>query len=305
MSEYMIVPTDSIDDTADAIKTKLGTQNDLTWGQDGFASYVEDIPSGSSVVWTRPNNWPNLDNLDISSGNILYLTYIANEANGFCDIKCKTSSGQYTVEVGTISGSTFTADSTQSYNSNNACQLYFGSALGGYKVIRVTGNITYFTTNYNGINSYNGQYRFNTNQGLAEARGKLQNSTSTTFRAMKFLEHLYMTGGAGNHMIRDNDALILAELPYFITSSTTSMESLFYNNRHLVKVDTTGWDTSNVTSLNLVFYNCCDLKIVDVSGWNVKKVLTFNQTFYQCFALETVDVSEWETNAATSFKQTF
>lgn len=48
MSEYMIVPTDSIDDTADAIKAKLGSQNDLTWGQDGFASYVEDIPSGGS-----------------------------------------------------------------------------------------------------------------------------------------------------------------------------------------------------------------------------------------------------------------
>lgn len=46
MSEYMIVPTDSIDATADAIKEKLGSQNDLEWGQDGFASYVEDIPSG-------------------------------------------------------------------------------------------------------------------------------------------------------------------------------------------------------------------------------------------------------------------
>lgn len=50
MSEYMIVPKDSIDDTADAIKTKLGTQNDLTWGQDGFASYVEDIPSGTDYL---------------------------------------------------------------------------------------------------------------------------------------------------------------------------------------------------------------------------------------------------------------
>ena len=46
MAEYMIVPTDSIDATADAIKAKLGSQNDLVWGQDGFAEYVEDIPSG-------------------------------------------------------------------------------------------------------------------------------------------------------------------------------------------------------------------------------------------------------------------
>ena len=57
MAEYMIVPTDSIDDTADAIKAKLGSQNDLTWGQDGFASYVEDIPSGG----TRPTGTLTFD----------------------------------------------------------------------------------------------------------------------------------------------------------------------------------------------------------------------------------------------------
>ena len=48
MAEYMIVPTDSIDATADAIKAKLGSQNDLVWGQDGFADYVDDIPSGGT-----------------------------------------------------------------------------------------------------------------------------------------------------------------------------------------------------------------------------------------------------------------
>lgn len=46
MSEYMIVPTDSIDATADAIKVKLGSQNDLVWGQDGFADAVDAIPTG-------------------------------------------------------------------------------------------------------------------------------------------------------------------------------------------------------------------------------------------------------------------
>lgn len=54
MAEYMIVPTDSIDATADAIKAKLGSQNDLVWGQDGFADAVAAIPTGDggSSNWT-------------------------------------------------------------------------------------------------------------------------------------------------------------------------------------------------------------------------------------------------------------
>ena len=79
--------------------------------------------------------------MDVSGGNILYMTSYADEARGFCSFRV-TCTGRYTVEVGTISGSTFTAESTQDYASNAYCELYYGSANGTYKVLRVTGTVT-------------------------------------------------------------------------------------------------------------------------------------------------------------------
>ena len=59
MSEYMIIPTDSIDATADAIKAKLGSQNDLEWGQDGFADAINAISVGASVTDVLMGNFPS------------------------------------------------------------------------------------------------------------------------------------------------------------------------------------------------------------------------------------------------------
>ena len=303
MANYYIAPESSFDATADAIRAKTGSQATIEWTEDGFADAIEEI---GEAVWTRPSDWPNLDALDISGGNVIYMTYSADEVNGFCDFTCKTSSGQYKVEMGTISGSTFTPDITYNINSNTACRHYFGSALGGYKVFRVTGNLTSFATYSTGVNSYDGQYRYGNNQGMLELRGKAQGLTGLEVRAKPFLQHIYLYGSsATSSTFRDNPRLILAELPYVVTSSTTSMQNMFMSDSLLRKIDTTGWNLANVESLSNCFYGNSSLQELDVSGWNTANVTDFGSTFNGCYALREIDVGDWDTGSGTIFSSMF
>ena len=83
MSEYMIVPTDSIDATADAIKAKLGSQADLTWGQDGFADAVDAIQSGYSLEDIFGSNTPFSGNIIYTSEDISQISFQGRPITGF------------------------------------------------------------------------------------------------------------------------------------------------------------------------------------------------------------------------------
>ena len=76
-----------------------------------YSPVTVNVSGGGGGSWTRPSDWPDLSQMDVSGGNILYMTSYADEGRGFCSFSV-TSTGGYTVEVGSISGSTFTADET-------------------------------------------------------------------------------------------------------------------------------------------------------------------------------------------------
>ena len=304
MANYYIAPESSFDATADAIRAKTGSQATIEWTEDGFADAIEEI---GEAVWTRPSGWPNLDVLDISGGNIVYCTYLADEVHGFIELTCKTSSGQYTVEIGTVSGSTFTADDTYNVSSNAACRHYFGSALGGYKVARITGNLTEIKFNNGSVNSYDGVYRYAQTQGLLELRGKALSAYLNTNNC-RLIEHIYFLGTAPTNVgsiFSGCNSLVWAELPSYVTSDTTSMSNWFTSDNKLKCIDMTGWDTKNVTSLHWMFEYCYCLEELDLSGWDVKKVTDFSEVFYNCHSLTTLNISGWSTDAATTMSALF
>ena len=307
MAEYYIAPKSSFDATADAIREKTGSQATIEWTEDGFADAIEDIPTGEGAVWTRPSDWPNLDALDISGDNVVYATYRADEDCGFIYLKCTTSSGQYTVEIGTISGSTFTAESTYAINSNSECRHYFGTALGGYKVIRITGNLTLLNFNVAGVYSFDGVYRFSPNAGLLEIRGKASGA-GININSCKYIQHIYYLGTAPTNtssIFSGCESLVWAELPGYVTSATTSMYNWFTSDVSLRAIDVTEWDTQNVTTLHYMFEYCYALESLDLSGWNVKKVTEFLEAFYNCHRLRILNISGWETDSAKNMQSLF
>ena len=202
--------------------------------------------------WVRPSDWPDLSKMDVSGGDILYMTSYADEARGFCRFRVYCT-GNYTVEVGSISGSTFTADSSQDYASGNWCELYYGATNGTYKVLRVTGTaITQLDmsgTNAVTIGTFNG---YHPNQGIVDVVGKLPSGT----------------------MLKCDSKYNLVNMEIDGLNLTGSCSSMFSSCYSLTNLDVSGWSTGSVTSMSSMFNGCTSLTSLDVSGWNLAGMTT-------------------------------
>lgn len=234
---------------------------------------------GGDGTWTRPMNMPKLDDMDISSGDVVYLTYGATEAEGFCDISLERSSGSLVVDIGHIENGTYVVEDTDTYTSNTTYKKYFGSTDGTYKVIRISGFISKITFNRNNWTTYDGVYRYSGQQGIIEVYGKLPHLTSFTSYGVGRIEAVHL----GN-------------------APLTSMTSAFYNCSHLESVDSQNWNLSNCTTLQYAFNNTASLFKLDVSKWDTSKVTNCQGTFLNSSA-EVIDISNWDMSLVTNTSQ--
>ena len=314
------VPTGTFSDTVTTLETGGdyhaitgiqvgGTKTITTSGLHDVANYaLADVKLGGST-WTRPSDWPDLSQMDVSGGNILYMTSYADEARGFCSFRVD-STGPYTVEVGTISSATFTADSTQTYSSGSYCELYYGTVNGTYKVLRVTGTaITKLTFRSNTALTIGNFYGYSSNQGIIDVVGKLPSGTGLSCSSQYNLVNMEIDGlnlsGSCSSMFDYCYSLTSLDVTGWNTSSVTNMGSMFQNCSSLTSLDESGWDTSSVTSMGGMFQNCYSLTSLDVSEWNISKVTNMSNMFNACYSLTSLNVSEWSTGSMTSMQYMF
>ena len=236
---------------------------------------------GGDGTWTRPMGYPKLDDMTISGGDVVYMSYIATEELGFCDLSIKRTSGTFTFEIGEINNGVYTAGTSTTYSSDTRVQKYFGSSSGGYKVIRITGSIKEINTTRNAWVSYDGHYRYSGYQGIVEIYGNLPHLTFISFYSVGRIEAAHLGGAV-----------------------ITSLSSAFYNNYSLKSIDTQNWDMSNCTAINYTFANCSSLDFVDVSEWDTAKV-TNCQAMFLTAGLSQIDISGWDMSAVTNTTQMF
>lgn len=234
---------------------------------------------GGDGTWTRPMDLPKLDDMVISGGDVVYLTYDATEVEGFCDIKIERSSGDIVVDLGHIQNGSFVVEDTDTYTSNTTYKKYFGTPSGTYKVIRISGLITKIEFNRNSWTTYDGVYRYSGLQGIIEVYGKLPHLTS------------FASYGVGRIQ-----AVHLGNAPL------TNMDSMFYGDYHLESVDSRNWDVSNCTSMKYTFNDTRSLFKLDVSNWNTSKVTNCQATFLNSSA-EVLDISNWDMSLVTNTTQ--
>lgn len=317
--------TSTLDDYADyidSIQTSGGTANIqplsvtangtyiASGSINGYSPVTVNVSGGDSggSSWVRPSDWPDLSRMNISNGNILYMTSYADDARGFCSFTV-TCTGSYTVEVGTIFGSTFTAESTQTFSSGSQCRLYYGSANGTYKVLRVTGTaIKTFTAAGSSAVTIGTFYGYERNQGIIDIIGKLPSCTSFKCSMNNLIsvevDSLILSGDMSN-MFSSCYSLINLDVSNWNTSSVTNMYRMFYYCTSLISLDVSGWDTSSVTNMSSMFYYCTSLTNLDVSSWNTSAVTDMGIMFYDCTSLISLDVSNWDTSAVTEMVNMF
>lgn len=249
-----------------------------TWVEGDF-TLTDVTASGGGDEWVRPADFPDLSKMDIS-GEVLYLSYMANEGNGFCDFAVKTNSGNYTVEIGDIVGDNFVAQDTYTLASNADCKHYFGSPSGGYKVLKITGNIKEFINNSGtGITiTAEGEKRYTANSGMAEAYGNLPNHHGEfVWRTLYYVQSI---------VVRNVEP--------------TSLWYSFQDAESLQNIETKTWDMQYCTNMQVTFRNCKKLRHIDCENWDVSNCTNFNGTFQNCYQLKELDVSAWDTSNATN-----
>ena len=234
---------------------------------------------GGDGTWARPLDMPKLDDMDISGGDVVYLTYDATEVEGFCDISVKRSSGDIVVDIGHIENGLFVVENTDTYTSNTMYKKFFGSPNGTYKVIRIRGLITELGFGRNNWTTYDGIYRFSGLQGIIEVYGKLPHLASFTSYGVGRIQAVHL----GN-------------------APLTSCVSMFYNDNHLESVDAQNWDLSNCSTLQYAFAYTYSLEHLDVSGWNTGNVTNCQGTFLNS-AVEVLDISNWDMSLVSNTTQ--
>lgn len=84
------------------------------------------------------------------------------------------------------------------------------------------------------------------------------------------------------------------------TSETTNMESMFYWNSSLKKLDLSKFKTSNVTSMKWMFLFCRSLTELDLSSFDTSNNTSFDRMFAGCSGLTSLDVSNFDTSNANT-----
>ena len=266
-------------------------------------------PPPTPTPWVRPASWPDLSKMDVSGGNVLYMTSYADEGRGFCSFYVNCT-GSYTVEVGTISGTTFTSESTQTYANGTSCKLYYGSANGTFKVLRVTGtaiNKLIFNRGYAiTIDTF---YGYERNQGIIDIVGKLPSCTSLSFQYLYNLVNVEISdvvlSGTQSSMFENCYSLTSLDVSSWDTSAVTRMSNMFYYCNSLTFLDVSDWDVSKVTDMADMFDSCYSLIYLDVSDWNTAAVTNMSSMFKYCYSLAYLDVSGWNTAAVTTMYGVF
>lgn len=259
--------------------------------------------SGGGDEWVRPADFPDLSKMDISGGDIIYMTYRADEQFGYCDFYLRCT-GKYTVEVGDIVNGVFVSESTHEVNTNN-CRLYFGTTNGTYKVLKVTGtNITWYENNTGGgLNEYGGHYLMARMQGQLEIYGNLPHCAHFNGRTVYQLQcvelqNLVLTG-ANNMMFEWCVGLRKVVADTWDMSGCTNLGTAFRYCRNLTKiVGVEDWDVSSVTNFDAMFWGCERLETLDLSKWNVSSADRFTNMFNGCYLLKSLDLSGWDTSSA-------
>ena len=88
------------------------------------------------------------------------------------------------------------------------------------------------------------------------------------------------------------------------TSSTKSMNHMFYGCQSIKNLDLSGWNVANVTDMGYMFYGCQSIQNLDLSGWNVAKVTNMSYMFYNC-GLTSLNLSGWNVAQVTDMTRMF
>lgn len=309
----------------------------LLSGYDDLIAAIQTGGGGEPDHWVRPSGWPNYDNVQLGTNDVIYMTYDTTDPDySFISLGSTGSDGStINVEIGTITNGAFTAIDTDSYAKNDGYYRYlYGEGYPDYVAVRITPEsgkkITSVPPPKNEIST---KRSGGGHQMCLEIYAHLHNLSSLMspgFRYMYNVRSVYLDVKTANKGLSNSlSDMISLESAYVTSTDDMRVYCTFENDRNLKfvtldmgiqgdcrnafsncksiqTIDTSSWgDMSAVTNTANMFSGCTALRELDTSEWDLSSVTSLANMFNDCNNLRTLDTSGWDLSEVTDLSTAF
>ena len=294
--EYGVIPVADYKDICDAVREKTHTGALMLPPE--VAAKIRSInptpgPSPTPGEWVRPEGWPDLDSIDLTGFDGVYLTYDLSKTEGYGWIGLYATTADltpWTVERGHLEAGQFVAERTEQVANNEYFREPLDDTYGTIQLWRVSASGHITELKFVPLTATSASNMNNNLQPCVERVGRLPyvvnfSSAFGTAQTNRCCGTLWM----------QHDKLL-------DVSSVTTLQSAWQNCYSLQSLNLSGWDTESVTTLQGTWQNCYSLQSLNLSGWDTESVTTLQGTWQNCCSLQSLNLSGWDVSSVTSLK---
>ena len=288
--EYGVIPVADYKDICDAVREK--THTDALMLPPEVAAKIRSInPTPTPGEWVRPEGWPDLDTVDLTGFDGVYLTYDLSKTEGYGWIGLFATTADrtpWTVERGHLEAGQFVADRTEQAISGGYFREPLDDTYGTIQLWRVSASGHITELKFVPLTAANASNMNNNLQPCVERVGRLP-------YVVEFSSSFGVAQGnrCCGTMWMQHDKLLDA-------SSVTNLKNAWQDCHNLQSLNISGWNVSSVTDITGAWYSCYNLQSLDISGWDVSGVIYMSNAWNSCYNLQSLDLSGWDTGSVTT-----
>ena len=287
--EYGVIPVADYKDICDAVREK--THTDAPMLPPEVAAKIRSInPTPTPGEWVRPEGWPDLDAVDLTGFDGVYLTYDLTKTEGYGWIGLYATTADqtsWTVERGHLEAGQFVAERTEQVANGEYFREPLDDVYGTIQLWRVSTSGRITELKFVPLTATNSSNMNNNLQPCVERVGRLPyvDNFSSGFGTAQ-------TNRCWGTQWMQHDKLL-------DVSSVTTLSNAWNRCYSLQSLNLSGWDVSSVTTLSNAWNSCYSLQSLDLSGWDVSSVTSLIGAWSNCYNLQSLDLSGWDVSSVT------
>ena len=286
--DYGVIPVADYKDICDAVREK--THTDALMLPPEVAAKIRSInptpgPSPTPGEWVRPEGWPNLDAVNLTGFDGVYLTYDLSQTEGYGWIGLFATTADrtsWTVERGHLEDGQFVAERTEQVANNGYFREPLDDTYGTIQLWRVSASGHITELKFVSLTATNSSNMTNNLQPCVERVGRLPYVVD------------FGSGIGTSQGDRCYGTMWMQHDKLLDVSSVTSLKGAWMNCYSLQSLNLSGWDVSSVTGLQGAWMNCYSLQSLDLSGWDVSSVTNLYNAWQSCYSLQSLNLSGWD-----------
>lgn len=292
--EYGVIPVADYKDICDAVREKTKTEALMLPPE--VAAKIRSInptpgPSPTPGEWVRPEGWPDLDSIDLTGFDGVYLTYDLSKTEGYGWIGLYATTADrtsWTVERGHLEAGQFVADRTEQVANNGYFREPLDDTYGTIQLWRVSASGHITELKFVPLTANNSSNMNNNLQPCVERVGRLPYAGNfSSAIGTKQTDRCCGTRWMQHDKLLD-------------VSSVTNLSGAWQNCYNLQSLNLSGWDVSDVTTLSSTWAYCYNLQSLNLSGWDTSSVTNMGGTWAHCYGLQSLNLSGWDVSSVTN-----